>query len=76
MAVSEFLEDEDRVSHLPALQLLCKLGYPYLTPLEVHELRDNRKGNALLHPFLKHSSASQGESGRSKGRSKVRGTQK
>jgi len=47
---SEFLEDI--VSHLPALQLLCNLGYTYLTPSEVNQLRDNRKGNALLKPIL------------------------
>ena len=50
MAVSEFLEDI--VSHLPALQLLCNLGYAYLTPSEVNTLRDSRKGNALLKPIL------------------------
>lgn len=50
MAASEFLED--LVSHLPALQVLCNLGYQYLTPAEVNALRDNRKGTVLLKPIL------------------------
>ncbi len=50
MAASEFLEDI--ISHLPALQVLCNLGYQYLTPSEVNELRDQRKGNVLLKPIL------------------------
>ncbi len=50
MAASEFLED--LVSHLPALQVLCNLGYQYLTPAEVNALRDHRKGSVLLKPIL------------------------
>ena len=47
---SEFLEDI--ISHLPALQVLCNLGYQYLTPSEVNALRDQRLGTVLLKPIL------------------------
>ena len=50
MSASEFLEDI--ISHLPALQVLCNLGYQYLTPSEVNTLRDQRKGQVLLKPIL------------------------
>jgi type I restriction enzyme R subunit len=50
MTASAFLEDI--VSQLPALQLLCSMGYQYLTPSEVNALRDQRKGNVLLKPIL------------------------
>jgi type I restriction enzyme R subunit len=50
MAASEFLEDP--VSHLPALQVLCNLGYQYLSPAEVNAQRDSRKGSVLLKPIL------------------------
>ena len=44
---------EDHISQIPALQLLIKMGYTYLTPDEAMELRSNRTGNVLLEPILK-----------------------
>lgn len=44
---------EDQISQIPALQLLQKIGYTYLTPEEVDELRSNKTGNVLLEPILK-----------------------
>ena len=40
--------DEDRTSKLPALQLLQRLGYTYLTPEEADALRGGRKSEVLL----------------------------
>jgi type I restriction enzyme R subunit len=44
---------EDHISQIPALQLLMKMGYKYLTPREALEARSNRKSNVLLEPILK-----------------------
>ncbi len=44
---------EDHISQIPALQLLMKMGYTYLTPEEAMELRSNRTSNVLLEPILK-----------------------
>ncbi len=40
--------DEDRASKLPALQLLQRLGYTYLTPAEADRLRGGRRAEVLL----------------------------
>lgn len=44
---------EDHISQIPAIQLLMKLGYKYISPEEALELRDNRTSNVLLTPILK-----------------------
>jgi type I restriction enzyme, R subunit len=44
---------EDHISQIPALQLLMKLGYRYLTPEEALEARGNRSSNVLLETVLK-----------------------
>ncbi len=44
---------EDHISQIPALQLLIKLGYHYLTPEEALEARGGRSSNVLLESILK-----------------------
>lgn len=44
---------EDHISQIPALQLLMKLGYRYLTPEETLEARGGRSSNVLLEGVLK-----------------------
>ena len=44
---------EDHISQIPALQMLMKLGYKYLTPEEALEARGNRSSNVLLETILK-----------------------
>lgn len=44
---------EEHISQIPALQLLMKMGYKYLTPQEALEARSNRYSNALLEGILK-----------------------
>lgn len=44
---------EEHISQIPALQLLMKLGYKYLTPKEALEARSSRISNVLLEPILK-----------------------
>lgn len=44
---------EDHISQIPALQMLMKLGYRYLTPEEALEARGNRSSNVLLETILK-----------------------
>jgi type I restriction enzyme R subunit len=44
---------EDHISQIPALQLLQKLGYIYLTPDEVNNLRGGRRTQVLLEPILR-----------------------
>ena len=44
---------EEHISQIPALQLLIKLGYKYLTPQEALEVRSNRSSNVLLENILK-----------------------
>lgn len=44
---------EDHSSQIPALQLLQKLGYTYLTPEEALVLRGDRTSNVILEPILR-----------------------
>lgn len=44
---------EDHISQIPALQMLMKLGYRYLTPDEALEARANRSSNVILEAILK-----------------------
>lgn len=44
---------EEHISQIPALQLLMKMGYKYLTPQEASEARGNRQSNVLLEGILK-----------------------
>ncbi len=44
---------EDHISQIPALQLLIKLGYKYLTPDQTLEARGGRNSNVLLESILK-----------------------
>lgn len=43
---------EDHISQIPALMLLEKLGYTYLTPTEALVMRGNNTSNVLLEPIL------------------------
>lgn len=43
---------EDHSSQIPALQLLQNMGYIYLTPKEVDELRGNKPSNVILENVL------------------------
>lgn len=44
---------EDHISQIPALMLLMKMGFHYLTPEEALTLRGGRTSNVLLEPILK-----------------------
>ena len=44
---------EDHISQIPALMLLQKLGYTYITPEVVLELRGGKASNVLLEPILR-----------------------
>lgn len=44
---------EDYISQIPALQLLMKLGWKYLSPAEAMEAREGRNANVLLEKILK-----------------------
>ncbi|RZK62041.1 MAG: type I restriction endonuclease subunit R [Pedobacter sp.] len=44
---------EDHISQIPALQLLIKMGYQYLSPDEALSLRGGRTSNVLLETVLK-----------------------
>jgi len=44
---------EDHISQIPALQMLIKMGYTYITPDEAMDLRSGRTSNVLLEPILK-----------------------
>jgi len=44
---------EDHISQIPALQLLQKLGYIYLSPEEALQLRGNKTTNVLLDDVLR-----------------------
>ena len=44
---------EDQISQIPALQLLQKIGYTYLSPVEAEELRGNKTGSVILEPILR-----------------------
>ena len=50
MITPSFLEDH--ISQVPALQLLIKLGYTYLSPEEALVLRQGKAGNVLLESIL------------------------
>ena len=44
---------EDHISQIPALQILQKLGYQYLSPEEALQLRGNKTSNVLLEDVLR-----------------------
>ncbi|MBV5313618.1 MAG: type I restriction endonuclease subunit R [Prolixibacteraceae bacterium] len=44
---------EDHISQIPALQLLQKLGYVYLSPAEAENLRGGKTSNILLEDILR-----------------------
>jgi len=44
---------EDHISQIPALQLLQKLGYTYLSPAEAENLRGGKTSNILLEDILR-----------------------
>ncbi|MCR6640102.1 MAG: type I restriction endonuclease [Sporocytophaga sp.] len=44
---------EDHISQIPALQLLQKLGYTYLSPEEAEKLRGSKTSNVLLEDILR-----------------------
>ena len=44
---------EDHISQIPALMMLEKLGYTYLTPAEAMEMRGENTSNVLLEPILR-----------------------
>src|SRR6185312_3323634 len=44
---------EDHISQIPALQLLQKLGYKYLSPEEAWQLRGNKTTNVILEEVLR-----------------------
>ena len=44
---------EDHISQIPALQLLQKLGYTYLSPEEAEKLRGSKTSNVLLDEVLR-----------------------
>lgn len=45
---------EEHISQIPALMLLEKLGYTYLSPSEAFELREGNTANVLLEPILRN----------------------
>jgi type I restriction enzyme R subunit len=44
---------EDHISQIPALQLLQKLGYTYLSPEEADRMRGGKSTNVLLEDILR-----------------------
>src|SRR5437773_11557296 len=44
---------EDHISQIPALQLLQKLGYTYLSPEEALKFRGDKTSNVLLEDILR-----------------------
>lgn len=44
---------EDHISQIPALQLLMKLGYTYLSPIQADELRGNKTSNVIFDDILR-----------------------
>ncbi len=44
---------EDHISQIPALQMLQKLGWTYLTPAEVDRMRGGKTSNVLLEDILR-----------------------
>jgi type I restriction enzyme R subunit len=53
--MNSFRSDEKHVSQIPALQLLAKLGYQYITPAQVLSMRGGRLSNVLLEEVLRDS---------------------
>lgn len=53
--MNSFRSDEKHVSQIPALQLLAKLGYRYLTPEKALTMRGGRLSNVLLEEVLRDS---------------------
>ncbi len=51
MEVPSFIEDH--ISQIPALQLLMKMGYQYLSPDQALDARGGRSSNVLLESVLK-----------------------
>lgn len=51
MSIPSYIEDH--ISQLPALQLLIKMGYQYISSEQALELREKRKSNVLLIPILR-----------------------
>ena len=45
---------EEYISQIPALILLCKLGYQYLSPAEALKLRNNKESNVILEEVLEN----------------------
>lgn len=45
---------EDHISQIPALQMLQKLGYEYLTPDEALAMRGGKMSNVLLEDVLRN----------------------
>jgi len=45
---------EDHISQIPALQLLLKLGYEYLSPSEALQLRGDKTTNVILEDVLRN----------------------
>lgn len=43
---------EDHISQIPALQMLQKLGYTFLSQEEALEMRSNKTGNVILEKIL------------------------
>lgn len=44
---------EDHISQIPALQMLQKLGYQYLTPDEALQLRADKTTQVILEDVLR-----------------------
>lgn len=44
---------EDHISQIPALQMLQKLGYTYLSPTEAENMRGGKTSNVLLEDILR-----------------------
>ncbi|HUH34946.1 MAG TPA: HsdR family type I site-specific deoxyribonuclease [Moheibacter sp.] len=51
MSIPSYIEDH--ISQLPAIQLLIKMGYQYISPEQALDLREQRKSNVLLTSVLK-----------------------
>lgn len=45
---------EDHISQIPALQMLQKLGWTYLTPAEADRMRSGKTSNVLLEDILRN----------------------
>lgn len=44
---------EDRISQIPALQVLMNMGYEYICPEEVFRIRGSKCSNVLLDEILR-----------------------